>query len=106
MKTRIRHAIGPYEQLLTIVKKRKLKWYGQVSRSKGLVKTILQGTVKGGRRRGRQKKRWEDNITDWTDLRSGETLRKTEDRHGWRELVARSCSAPTVSRLRIDDKMR
>ena len=32
---------------LTIVKRRKLQWYGHVSRSSGLAKTILQGTVKG-----------------------------------------------------------
>ena len=54
---KIQQAIGPHEDLLTIVKRRKLKWYGHVSRSSGLAKTILQGTVKGGRRHGRQKKR-------------------------------------------------
>ena len=37
-----------------MVKRRKLQWYGYVSRSSGLAKTILQGTVKGGRRQGRQ----------------------------------------------------
>ena len=63
---RIRQAIGPYEDLLTTVKKRKLRWYGHKTRSTGLAKMILQGTVQGGRRRGRQKKRWEDNITEWT----------------------------------------
>ena len=40
----------------TMVKKRKLRWYGHISRSSGMAKTILQGTVKGTRRRGRQKK--------------------------------------------------
>ena len=44
---KIQQAIGPHEDLLTIVKRRKLQWYGHVSRSSGLVKTILQGTVKG-----------------------------------------------------------
>ena len=39
-----------------------------VSRSSGLAKTILQGTVNGGRRQGRQEKRWEDNIREWTGL--------------------------------------
>ena len=38
-------AIGPHKDLLTIVKRRKLKWYGHVTRSTGLAKTILQGTV-------------------------------------------------------------
>ena len=39
-------------------------WYGHVASSSGLAKTILQGTVKGGRRQGRQRKRWEDNIRE------------------------------------------
>ena len=62
VKARIGNAIGPYEDLLTTMKRRKLKWFGHVTRSSGLAKTILQGTVQGGRRRGRQRKRWEDNI--------------------------------------------
>jgi hypothetical protein len=37
-----------------------------VTRSKRLSKTVLQGTVPGGRKRGRQRKRWEDNIQEWT----------------------------------------
>ena len=57
---KIQAAIAEYDELLTLVKKRKLRWSGHVSRSSGLAKTILQGTVKG--KRGRQKKRWEDNI--------------------------------------------
>ena len=62
VRDRIRQAIGPHDDILTTVKKRKLKWFGHVSRSSGLAKTILQGTVQGGRRRGRQKKCWENNI--------------------------------------------
>ena len=50
--------------LLTIVKRRKLQWYGHLSRSSGLAKTIVQDTVKGGRRQGRQRNRWEDNTWD------------------------------------------
>ena len=64
VKARIGNAIGPYEDLLTSVKRRKLKWYGHVTRSSGLPKTILQGTVQGGRQRRRQRKRWEDNIKE------------------------------------------
>ena len=55
---KIQQAIGPHEDLLTIVERRKLQWYGHVSRSSGLAKTICQDTVKGGRRQGKQKKRW------------------------------------------------
>ena len=49
VRAKMQQAIGPHEDLLTIVKRRKVQWYGHVSRSSGLVKTILQGTVKGGR---------------------------------------------------------
>ena len=44
---KIQQAIRPHEDLLTIVKIRQLKWYGHVSRSSGLAKSILQGRVKG-----------------------------------------------------------
>ena len=60
---KIQQTIGPNEDL-TIVKRCKLQWYDHVSHLSGLAKTILQGTVKGGRRQGRQKKRWEDNIRE------------------------------------------
>ena len=61
-RRKIQTAIGEYDKLLTLVKKRKLRWFGHVTRSSGLATTILQGTVKGIRRRGRQKKRWKDNM--------------------------------------------
>ena len=65
---------------MTIVKRRKLQWYGHVSRSSGLAKSILQGTVKGGRRRGRQRKRWVDNIRKWTGVEFGKSQRAVENR--------------------------
>ena len=55
VRAKIQEAIGPHEDLLTIVKTLTLQWYGHVSRSSDLAKTILQGTVKWGRRQGRQK---------------------------------------------------
>ena len=53
----IQAAIGEHDERLTLVKKRKLRSFDPVPRFTGLIKTILQGTVKGKRRRGRQKKR-------------------------------------------------
>ena len=101
MKARIGNAIGPYEDLLTTVKRRKLKWYGYVTRSSGLAKTVLQGTVQGGRRRCRQRKRWEDNIKEWTGLGWSIILRKAENREEWRKLVVTSTVVPQRSaRLR------
>ena len=94
VSNKIKGAIGPYEDLLSIVKKRKLKWYGHVSRSNGLAKTILQGTVPGKRRRGRQRKRWEDNIREWTGLTFADSQRATEDRDQWRGIVQKSSVVP------------
>ena len=86
---KIRQAIGPHEDLLIIVKRRKLQWYGLVSRSSGLAKTILQGTLKGRRRQGRQRKRREDSIREWTGLEFGKSQRASEKRRKWRKLVAK-----------------
>ena len=54
VRRKLQAAIEAYDEL-TMVKKRKLRWLGPVSRSSGLAKTIFQGTVKGKARKGRQK---------------------------------------------------
>ena len=56
VRAKIQQAIGPHEDFMTIVKRHELKWYGHVYRSSSLPKTVLQGTTKGGRRQGGQKK--------------------------------------------------
>ena len=83
VRAKIQQAIGPHEGQM-IVKRRKLQWYGDVSRSSGLVQTTLQGTVKEGRRRGRQRKRWEDIIREWTGLESAKSQREVENMGKWR----------------------
>ena len=98
---KIQQAIGPHKDLLTIVKRRKLQWYGHVSHPSGLAKTILYGTVKGGRSQGRQRKRLEDNIREWTGLEFGRSQRAVENRGKWRKLVVKSSVVPQQpSRLR------
>ena len=80
VRAKIQRAFGPHEGLLTIVKRRKPQWYGHVPRSSGLAKTILRGTMKGGRREGRERKRWENNIREWTGLEFGKSQRAVENR--------------------------
>ena len=87
VRNRIQNATGVHADLLTMVKKQKLRWYGHISRSLGMAKTILQGTVIGARMRGRQKKRWEDNIKEWMGKWFGDSLRAAEDGEGWKVLV-------------------
>ena len=101
VRAKIQQAIGPHEDLLTIVNRRKLQWCCQVSRSSGQAKTNLQGTVTGERRQGRQRKKWEDNIMKWTGLEFGKSQRAVENREKWRKLVAKSSVVPQrPSRLR------
>ena len=101
VRAKIQQAVGPYKDLLTVVKRRKLQLYGHVSHSSGLAKTILQGTLKEGKRQDRQRKRWEDNIRERTGLEFGKSQRAVENRKKWRKLVAKSSVVPQrPSRLR------
>ena len=71
-----------------------------------MAKTDLQGTVKGARRRGRQKKRLEDNIKEWTGMGFGDSLRAAKDREGWKGIVALSSVVlRRSSRLRGRDEV-
>ena len=45
VRNRIQNATGVHNDLLTMVKKRKPRWYGHISRFSGMAKTILKGTV-------------------------------------------------------------
>ena len=94
VRAKIQQTIGPHKDLLTIIKRCKLQWYGHVSRSSDLAKTIFHGTVKGGRRQGRMRKRWEDNIMEWTGLEFTKSQRAVENREKWRKLVVKSSVVP------------
>ena len=98
VRAKIQQAIGPHEDLLTIIKRRKLRWYGHVSRSSARAKTILQGTVKAGRRQG---KRWKDNIGEWTGLEFAKSKRAVENREKCRKLAAKIiCGAPATTAVK------
>ena len=66
--SKINFLVGPQEPLLATVTRPKLAWFGHVTRHDSLSKTILQGTLEGGRRRGQQRQCWMDNIKEWTSL--------------------------------------
>ena len=68
-----------------------------------IAKTILQGTVKGGRRQGRQRKRWEDSIRELTGLQFAKSQRAVENSGKWRKLVAKS-SVVSQRPLRLRDR--
>ena len=62
--------------------------------------------MKGARRRGRRKKRWEDNIKEWTGIGFGDPLRAAEDREGWKAIVATSSVVPRRPPRLRDREMR
>ena len=63
---------------------------GMLHEQQDCANTITQGTVPGGRRRGRPKKCWHDNIKEWTELPLAKTLRLAEDKDGWRKIIKTS----------------
>ena len=94
---KIKQPVRPHENLLTIEKRRKLQWYGHVSHSSGLAKTILQGTVKGGRRQGDRKrdgKTTSGNGQAWTLPKVPKHERALENTGKWRKLVVKLAVLP------------
>ena len=95
VRAKIQQAIGPHEGVLTLVKRRKLQWYGHVSRSSGLAKTILQGTVKGERR---DLKVTEEEVGRQHQGIGRPGVRQVPEGSGklgkWRKLVAKSSVVP------------
>ena len=61
--------ISPEYSLEGLVLKLKLQSFGRLMRrADTFEKTLMLGKIEGGRRRGRQRMRWLDGITDWMDL--------------------------------------
>ena len=54
----------------------------------------MKGTVKRGRRKDRQRKRWEDNIREWTGQEFAKFQRAVERKEKWRKLGVKSSVVP------------
>jgi hypothetical protein len=79
--------IGENKTLLNNIKKRKLQYFGHITRAEGLQLNLLEGNLEAKRSRGRPRLTWIDDIKRWTNKTYAEAKRIAQHRDNWRTMI-------------------